>query len=113
MIVAGGTTPSNDIKLVVLLQEAFRHCKAMAAWGSGATLLDSAGISLESPGVLLGGDADKPFGKDLVKALGLHRVWDRAADVMASAVPPSMSKSTPTKRPPAKGRTRRTRASAK
>ncbi len=34
VVVAGGTTPTNDIKLVLLLQEAFRHCKAMAAWGT-------------------------------------------------------------------------------
>jgi len=33
LVVAGGTTPSHDIKLIVLLQEAFRHCKAPSAWG--------------------------------------------------------------------------------
>ena len=36
LIVAGSTTPSGDIKLTILLQEAFRHCKALAAWGDGA-----------------------------------------------------------------------------
>ena len=34
-VVAGGTTPTGDIKLVVLLQEAFRHRQAIAAWGDG------------------------------------------------------------------------------
>src|SRR5580693_1663678 len=34
LVVAGGTTPTGDIKLTVLLLEAFRHCKVLAAWGS-------------------------------------------------------------------------------
>ena len=33
VVVAAGTTPTNDIKLVVLLQEAFRHCKAASRLG--------------------------------------------------------------------------------
>jgi len=36
--------PTTGIKLVVLLQEAFRHCKAIAAWGDGATVLKAARI---------------------------------------------------------------------
>ena len=44
VVVAAGTTPTTDIKLVVLLQEAFRHCKAIAAWGDGATVLKAARI---------------------------------------------------------------------
>jgi catalase len=99
VIVSGGTTVSDDIKLVVLLQEAFRHCKPLGAWGSGAAQLEAATIDLESPGVLLGGDVDKAFGEELIKALGLHRVWARAADVMASSVAPS--KASP-RTPPAK-----------
>jgi catalase len=99
VIVSGGTTVSDDIKLVVLLQEAFRHCKPLGAWGSGAAQLKAATIDLESPGVLLGGDVDKAFGEELIKALGLHRVWARAADVMASSVAPS--KTSP-RTPPAK-----------
>jgi catalase len=31
LVVAGGTTPSGDIKLALLLQEAFRHAKALGA----------------------------------------------------------------------------------
>jgi catalase len=88
ILVAGGATPSNDIKLVVLLQEAFRHCKALGAWGSGATILTGAGISTDAPGVLAGGAVDETFTRELVTALGLHRAWDRANAVMASAVPP-------------------------
>jgi catalase len=35
LVVAGGTAPTRDIKLTVLRQEAFRHCKALGAWGDG------------------------------------------------------------------------------
>jgi catalase len=99
VVIAAGTTVTNDIKLVVLLQEAFRHCKPLGAWGSGVKLLDAAAVDREAPGVLLGGEVDKTFGQNLVVALGLHRVWERADFVMASAVPPS---TTPTKAAPGK-----------
>ncbi len=89
LVVAGGTTPSHDIKLVVLLQEAFRHCKALAAWGDGAEVLKAARISIRDPGVEVSESVDKAFTAQLASALGLHRVWDRAPKVMASAVPPA------------------------
>ncbi|HXA87024.1 MAG TPA: catalase [Mycobacterium sp.] len=87
LVVAGGTTPSRDIKLVVLLQEAFRHCKTLAAWGDGAAVLKAAGISVRDPGVEVSKSVDKAFTAQLAAALGLHRVWDRAPKVMASAIP--------------------------
>jgi len=87
LVVAGGTTPSRDIKLLVLLQEAFRHCKTLAAWGDGAAVLKAAGISVRDPGVEVSKSVDKAFTAQLAAALGLHRVWDRAPKVMASAVP--------------------------
>ena len=85
LVVADGTTSTRDIKLTLLLQEAYRHCKALAAWGNGAAILTAAGISPDAPGVSVGAAVDTTFTKALVAALGLHRVWDRAADVMASA----------------------------
>ena len=89
LVVAGGTAATGDIKLVVLLQEAFRHCKAIAAWGDGAAVLKSARISSKDPGVAVAKEVDKAFTANLATALGLHRAWDRAAKVMASAVPPA------------------------
>jgi catalase len=89
LVVAGGTTPTPDIKLVVMLQEAFRHCKALAAWGDGAKVLKGARISVRDPGVQVSESVDKAFTAQLAAALGLHRVWDRAPKVMASAVPPA------------------------
>ncbi|MDQ2839172.1 MAG: catalase [Actinomycetota bacterium] len=89
IVVAGGTTPTRDIKQVVLLQEAYRHCKALAAWGDGDAILTGAGIDLDGPGISLGAGVDKSFTDTLVAALGLHRAWDRAELVMSSAVPPA------------------------
>jgi catalase len=88
LVVAGGTTPTGDTKLVVLLQEAFRHCKAIVAWGDGGAVLKSARISSRDPGVEVAKQVDKAFTANLAAALGLHRAWDRAAKVMSSAVPP-------------------------
>jgi catalase len=89
LVVAGGTTPTQDIKLVLLLQEAYRHCKAIAAWGDGEAILLDAGITPDAPGVATSDAADKDFTAALVTALGLHRAWDRAEFVMNSAVAPA------------------------
>jgi catalase len=102
VIIAAGTTASDDIKLVVLLQEAFRHCKPLGAWGDGAAQLDAATIDRTAPGVLVGADSGKEFVTELITALGLHRVWDRADAVMASAVAPSKPTKTPAKTAPAR-----------
>jgi catalase len=88
IIVAGATTAVTDIKLVLLLQEAFRHCKGMGAWGDGISILQAAGIALESPGITIADSVTKKFTDELVATLGLHRVWDSAPLVMNSAVPP-------------------------
>jgi catalase len=89
VVVAGGTAPVSDIKLVLLLQEAFRHAKVLGAWGDGTAVLEAAAITPDSPGVVVADGVAKSFTDQLAAAVGLHRVWDRAANVMASAVPPA------------------------
>ena len=89
IIVAAGTEPDGDITLVLLLQEAYRHCKTVGAWGNGAVVLEMAQIPAGSPGVLAGGSVVKAFNDNLIAAVGMHRFWDRAPLVMASAVPPA------------------------
>ena len=59
----------------------------MGSWGSGATTLTGAGITAGGPGITAGDAVDETFTQELVTALGLHRAWDRAIAVMASAVP--------------------------
>jgi catalase len=88
VVVADGAPKDSDIKSVVLLQEAYRQLKPFAAWGDGAEVLTSAGIDVDGPGVLTGKTADS-LAKDLVAALGRHRVWEREELVTASAVPPA------------------------
>ncbi|MCV7230809.1 catalase [Mycolicibacterium komossense] len=88
LVVADGTAASGDIKLVVLLQEAFRHCKTIAAWGDGVAVLKAARIPAKGAGIEVADTVGKQFTSDLAAALGLHRAWDRAPKVMASAVPP-------------------------
>jgi catalase len=73
LIVAAGTKPTRDIKLIVLLQEAFRHCKPVAAWGDGTAALAAAGIDLDGPGVLVADTANKSFTDGLADAVGLYR----------------------------------------
>jgi catalase len=89
LVIAGGTTSTGDIKLVLLLQEAFRHAKALGAWGDGTAVLEAAGIPAGSAGVVTGDAAVKSFTDQLMAAVGLHRAWNRAPAVMASAVPPA------------------------
>jgi len=89
VLVAGGTAGLRDPRLTVLLQEAFRHCKVLGAWGDGAAVLESAGIDTGAPGVLMADKAKaavKTLGDDLIAAMGLHRVWDRAP--LLNAGPP-------------------------
>jgi catalase len=89
VVVAGNIQSTSDIKLVILLQEAFRHCKTVGAWGTGSAVLEDVGIALDGPGVVTGRTVAKAFTDELVAAIGLHRAWARADDVMASAVPPA------------------------
>jgi catalase len=91
LVIAGGTTPVRDIKLTLLLQEAFRHCKVLAAWGDGTAVLKAAGITATSAGVVTGKTAAKSFTDQLTAEIGMHRAWDRAPDVMTSAVPPVLT----------------------
>jgi catalase len=91
-VIAGGALEGVDIKLAVLLHEMFRHCKPVGAWGDGRAVLESVDIALDGPGVISADDASTAFGEQLLAALGLHRVWERADAVMASAVPPVLTK---------------------
>jgi catalase len=89
LVVAAETEPTTDIKLVILLQEAYRHCKTLGAWGNGSALLESAGIPLSGDGMVTGNAVGKAFTDELVASIGLHRAWARAEAVMASIVPPA------------------------
>jgi catalase len=73
-----------------MLQEMFRHLKAVGAWGDGVEVLATAGIDPEAPGVLTGKSASAKLATGLIAALGMHRAWDRTPLVAASMVPPAV-----------------------
>ena len=78
VVVAGGAGALADIKLDILLQEAFRHCKAIAAWGDGAqTCSPPPGSIPRRRGVLVTDPSTVASRKALIAAMGLHRAWDR------------------------------------
>ncbi|RKS75348.1 catalase [Motilibacter peucedani] len=87
VVVAGGAGSLRHPKLDVLLQEAFRHLKPLGAWGDGALVLRAAGVAPEAAGVLTADEAGAGFAEQLVTALGLHRVWDRAPQVVPQPAP--------------------------
>lgn len=89
LLVAAETEPTNDIKVAILLQEAYRHCKTLGAWGNGSAVLEDAGIPPSGDGMVSGKAVGKAFTDQLVASIGLHRAWARAEAVMASAVSPA------------------------
>ena len=72
---SSGAHPRLDPRVSLLLAEAFRHAKALGAWGNGAAVLQAAGIDTEAPGVVLGAAADVAAG--ITALLAGHRVWER------------------------------------
>jgi catalase len=90
IFVAHRTDPITNIRATILLQEAYRHCKLLGAWGTGAQTLTAARIPTDDPGVLINDTMVKAFSQEVLSTLGLHRVWARADLVMASQVPPSV-----------------------
>ena len=61
--------------MAILLTEAYRHSKALGAWGSGAGVLGAAGIPEDAPGILV--ESPEELVPGLITLLGQHRVWER------------------------------------
>jgi catalase len=64
-----------DPRVALLLAEAFRHGKAIGAWGGGDAALAAAGVPADAPGVVVG--TDGPATLELSRLMGSHRVWER------------------------------------
>ncbi|CAN5690748.1 catalase HPII [soil metagenome] len=77
--VPGGKESVNQLIAAVdpvqFVNEAFKHCKAIAAEGEGQELLDItfAGTAKDDPAVVTGKNIAKPF----IEAISNHRNWDR------------------------------------
>ncbi len=65
-----------DPRVTLMLDEAFRHGKAVGAAGRGADTLASSGYAADAPGVVVAGDAEAAV-RQLAELLGAHRVWER------------------------------------
>jgi catalase len=66
---------SIDPRVALMLNEAFRHCKALGAWGPGVAVLDALELS-DKPGVV-GGEHGEQVLESVVDLLAEHRVWHR------------------------------------
>jgi catalase len=68
---------ASDPFVGILLQEAYRHHKPIAAWGRGREVLAAFGIPLDANGVVVDERVDNGFGESLVESMGWHRHWER------------------------------------
>ncbi|MBA2465873.1 MAG: catalase [Nocardioidaceae bacterium] len=68
--------PVLDPRVVLLLQECFRHAKAIGAWGEGRQALEAAGIETDGPGIVVGSTPEEVFNA-IHEVLSSHRVWER------------------------------------
>ncbi|SCK61446.1 Catalase [Streptomyces sp. AmelKG-E11A] len=69
-------TTGLDPRLLLLVTEAYRHGKALGAWGEGRTVLREAGIPQDAAGVVTG-DNPGTVEEAVTGLLGKHRAWDR------------------------------------
>ncbi len=70
------SAPVVDPRVELLLQECFRHAKALGAWGAGVEALELAGITADEAGVVTGDEPTEVFAA-VHEFLGAHRVWER------------------------------------
>ena len=72
----GGADAAVDPRVSLMLNEAYRHAKPLAALSVARPAFDAAGVPVEALGVVVGDDARSVLG-ETVDLLGRHRVWDR------------------------------------
>jgi catalase len=64
-----------DPRVVLLVEECWRHAKAIGAWGAGVAVLQGAGVA-GTPGVVTAESGAEAFAR-LQQLLPAHRVWER------------------------------------
>ncbi|WP_067494950.1 catalase [Actinoplanes sp. TFC3] len=73
---AGASGPAPvDPRVLLLVDEAWRHAKTVGAWGVGSTVLDLAGVS-GTPGVVSAASGAEALAA-VMQLLPAHRVWER------------------------------------
>ncbi|WP_129656973.1 catalase [Rothia halotolerans] len=72
---AGGSRPI-DPRVRLLLDESWRHAKAIGAWGEGRAALESEGYVLDDAGVVAAESWSSALER-IKEVMAGHRVWDR------------------------------------
>ena len=91
IVVADGAPKDGDFRALVMLQEAFRHLKAVGAWGDGVDGARAPPASTRRRRACSPARRRTPSWPPApIAALGMHRAWDRTPLVAASAVPPTV-----------------------
>jgi catalase len=72
--------PAIDPRAALLLSEAYRHAKAIGAWGQGTPALSAAGCDPRAPGIVVDDDPQSVL-TQVVELMGEHRLWHRFATV--------------------------------
>jgi catalase len=70
-----GAAGSVDPRVLLLVDECWRHAKVIGAWGAGATVLREAGIE-DTAGVIVAAAGGEAFAA-VHELLAAHRVWER------------------------------------
>jgi catalase len=69
-------TTALDPRVRLLVEEAYRHAKLIAAYGAGVDALAASGCSTGDVGVVTGDDPQEVL-SGLLEQLGEHRAWQR------------------------------------
>ncbi|NGN91359.1 catalase [Nocardioides sp. KC13] len=78
VVADGAATVASDPHVMLLVEEIFRHGKALLAWGDGAEAVATAGIAVPAPGVKAE-ESGSLVAAELPDLLGAHRSWERFA----------------------------------
>jgi catalase len=70
-----GDAVAVDPRVLLLIDECWRHAKAIGAWGAGVSVLHGAGLA-GAPGVVTAETGADAF-TAVQQLLGAHRVWER------------------------------------
>ncbi|WP_034263266.1 catalase [Actinospica robiniae] len=79
-----GAQHAVDPRITLLLTEAWRHSKAIGAWGDGELALRATGIPGDAPGIVVGADGTTVLSQ-ISELMGTHRVWDRFPSLTGAA----------------------------
>ena len=99
---------SLDPRVVLLLQECFRHAKAIGAWGAGVQALELAGIGADDAGVVTGDEPERGVrrgARAARRAPGVGAVRHGAqlsARPIATGSPPRWARRWPPRREPSR-----------